>query len=162
MGQLVVITFETPDQAGELAKTLRQLESDNALKLEDMRVIVKDAEGKTHVHDDAGHPVAIGAAIGGVIGGFLFIVAPVLGIAAGAAAGAAIAKAMDLDVDQKFVNEVAEKLKPNTSALFVLGSDANQAAVLNALKPYQGTLIQTSLSSDMEAQLRRALSEREP
>ncbi|RIK33419.1 MAG: hypothetical protein DCC52_03335, partial [Chloroflexi bacterium] len=123
MGQLVVITFETPDQAGELAKTLRQLESDNALKLEDMRVIVKDAEGKTHVHDDAGHPVA-------------------------------------LDVDQKFVNEVAEKLKPNTSALFVLGSDANQAAVLNALKPYQGTLIQTSLSSDMEAQLRRALSER--
>ncbi len=83
------------------------------------------------------------------------------GYGAGAAAGVAIAKAMDLDVDQKFVNEVAENLKPNTSALFVLGSNANRAAVVNALKPYKGTLIQTTLSSELEDQLKRALSERD-
>jgi uncharacterized membrane protein len=160
MGQLVVISFETKEEAQELASTLRKLEKDGALKLEDMRVVVKDAEGNAHIHDDAGHPVAAGAVIGGVIGGLLFLFAPVFGIAAGAAAGAAIAKSMDLDVDQKFVNEVAENLKPNTSALFVLGSNANRAAVVDALKPYKGTLIQTTLSSDLEEQLKRALSDR--
>lgn len=161
MGQLVVVSFETATEAGELAKTLREIEKEGALKIEDMRVVVKDADGKAQIHDEAGHPVAAGAAIGGVIGGLLFLFAPVFGIAAGAAAGAAIAKSLDLDVDQKFVNEVAENLKPNTSALFVLGSNANRAAVVNALKPYKGTLIQTSLSSELEEQLKRALSEAE-
>lgn len=160
MGQLVVISFETADEAQQLATTLRQLEKAGALKLEDLRVVVKDAEGKAHIQDEAGHPVAAGAVFGGVIGGLLFLFAPVFGIAVGAAAGAAIARSMDLDVDKKFVNEVADSLKPNTSALFVLGSNANRAAVLDALKPFKGTLIQTSLSSEMEDQLKRALSER--
>lgn len=160
MSQLVVINFETVEEAGELATTLRKLEKDGALKLEDMRVVVKDADGKVSIHDDAGHPVAAGAVIGGVIGGLLFLFAPVFGIAAGAAAGAAIAKSMDLDVDQKFVQEVADSIKPNTSALFVLGSNANRAAVVDALKPYKGTLLQTTLSSELEEQLKRALSER--
>jgi uncharacterized membrane protein len=41
-----------------------------------------------------------------------------------------------------------------------LAHEENSAAVLNAMKPYKGTLIQTNLSSDMEEQLKKALSER--
>ncbi len=160
MSQLVVIAFENESDAVSLAKTLRDLEKQGALKLADMRVIVKDAEGKAHIHDEAGHPVAAGALIGGVLGGLFFLFAPVLGIAVGALAGGAIAKTMDLDVDQKFVKEVAESIQPNTSALFVLGGDANRAAVLDAVKPYKGKLIQTTLSSEMEAQLKDALEDK--
>lgn len=159
MSELVVITFENAQEAERLAATLRNLQKEGALELQDLRVVVKDADGKVRIHDDAGHPVAAGAAIGGVIGGFLFLFAPVLGIAAGAAAGGLIARTMDMDVDKKFVQEIANSLKPNTSALFVLGSNANRAAVLNSLKGHQGTLVQTTLSGDMEEQLKRALSE---
>jgi uncharacterized membrane protein len=38
-------------------------------------------------------------------------------------------------------------------------SEENQAAVLNALKDHKGKLIQTSVSSDMEDQLKRVLSD---
>lgn len=161
MSQLVVISFDNPDEAEKLATTLRGIAKEGALKLEDLRVVVKDAEGNAHVQDEAGHPVATGAIIGGVIGGLLFLFAPVLGIAAGAAAGGVIARTLDLDVDKKFIQEVADALKPNTSAIFVLGSDANRAAVLNALKPYQGTLIQTTVSTELEEQMKKALSERQ-
>ncbi len=161
MGQIVVIAFDNPDDAGQLAKTLRDLQKAGAVHLDDMRVVVKDGEGKVQVRDEAGHPVAWAAVAGGVLGGLLFILIPVVGAVAGAAVGAVIAKTMDLDVDKKFIQDVSAALQPNTSALFVLGRAENQAALLNALKPYKGTLIQTSVDSDAEAQLKRVLSDHE-
>jgi uncharacterized membrane protein len=48
-------------------------------------------------------------------------------------------------------------LKPGSSALFVLVSGSHATATLSALRPYHGTLYQTTLPSDLEAQLREAL-----
>ncbi len=160
MSQLLVITFDNAKEAGQVADTFRMLRKEGALELEDVRVIVKDEQGKVQVHDQAGHPVAAGAVAGGVLGGLLFLVAPIFGIVVGAASGAAIARSMDLDIDKKFIRDVSDALTPNSSAIFLLGSHANRSAVLNALKPYKGTLIQTTLSSEMEQQLKKALTER--
>lgn len=126
-----------------------------------MRVVLKDAEGKIHLKDEAGHPVAWGAVTGGVIGGLLFFFAPVVGIAAGSAAGAFLARSLDLDVDKQFIDDVAATLKPNTSALFLLVGEGNRAAILNAFKPYKGTVLQTSLTNEMGQQIMDALRERE-
>lgn len=161
MGELVVIAFDNPDEAVQVAATFKQLQKDHGVHLDDMRVLVKDADGKLHIKDEAGHPVAWSAIGGGILGGLFLFMAPVVGIAAGAALGTIFAKSMDLDVDKKFVQDVAAELKPNTSAIFLLGRAENKAAVLNALKPYKGTLIQTTLSSDVEKQLVELLSKRE-
>jgi len=158
MSELIVITFDNPDEAQQVATTFKDLEKGGGIRLADMRVVVKDGEGKLVAKDEAGHPVAWSALAGGVLGGVLFFMVPVVGIAIGAAAGAAITKSLDLDIDKKFVQEVAATLKPNTSAIFLLARQENQAAVLNALKPYKGTLIQTTLSTDMEEQLKKTLS----
>ena len=45
MSQLIVITFDTPDDAGKALKSLRGLEKSHRLHLVDTAVIVKDAEG---------------------------------------------------------------------------------------------------------------------
>jgi uncharacterized membrane protein len=126
-----------------------------------MRVLVKEQSGKLTVKDEAGHPVAWSAVAGGVLGGLLFILFPVIGIAIGAAAGAGIAKSLDLDVDKKFIQDVATSLQPGTSAIFILAREESSSAVISALKPYKGKLIQTTLSTEMEEQLGKALEERE-
>jgi uncharacterized membrane protein len=157
MSQLVVITFDNPDDAGNALKSLRQIEKSGRLKLVDTAVIVKDAEGKTHVKNEVSSGTETGAVIGGILGPFLFFAFPLAGIAIGAGAGALIGKVFDTGVDQKFVKDVQAALEPNHSALFVVGDAGDRNAVLAALRPYKGEVYQTTLSTELEEQLREAL-----
>lgn len=158
MSSIIVVTFENPDTAQQVVTEFKTLQQNGALRLTDARVVVKDSEGKVHVKDEAGHPVAWGAVIGGAVGGLIFIMMPLLGVAAGAAIGAAVTKSLHLEaVDKKFVSDVSEALKPNTSAVFLQVDDANKAAVVQALDQYHGTLIQTTLSPEVEAELKKGL-----
>jgi uncharacterized membrane protein len=157
MSQLVVLTFDNPDDAGNALKSLRQIEKSGRLKLVDTAVIVKDADGKTHVKNEVSSGTETGAVIGGILGPFLFFAFPVAGIAIGAGAGALIGKVFDTGVDQKFVKDVQEALQPNHSALFVVGDAGDRNAVLAALRPYKGEVYQTTLSSELEEELRKAL-----
>lgn len=157
MSQLIVITFDNPDDAGKALKSLRQVEKSGHLKLIDTAVIVKDAEGKTHVKNEVSSGTETGAVIGGILGPFLFFAFPVAGIAIGAGAGALIGKVFDTGVDQKFVKDVQAALQPNHSALFLVGESADPNAALAALRPYKGEVYQTTLSTELEEQLRDAL-----
>ena len=53
--------------------------------------------------------------------------------------------------------DVTADLTENTSALFVLGSSTAPSAVIGALDPYKGSVYQTTLDSETEAQLQAAL-----
>jgi uncharacterized membrane protein len=85
---------------------------------------------------------------------------PLTGLAIGAAGGALVGKSLGQGVDQTFVKEVGAALQPNTSALFVMVDGGNVEASLAVLRPFKGTVYQTSLPTDVEASLRRALEER--
>ncbi len=52
-----------------------------------------------------------------------------------------------------------ESLKPNTSALFIIVRDADPTAALALLRNYNGTVLQTTLDSEAEENLRRSLSD---
>ena len=159
MSDIIVIAFRHPDAAQQVAAQFQNLEDKHALRLIDARVVVKDVDGQLHVKDVAGHPVALGALIGGLIGVLLFMMSPVVGMLAGAAAGGVIGKAFSPDlVDQRFIDDVAQALKPDTSAVFLQVDQADTAAVVSALRLYRGTLIQTSVSAELEEELKRALA----
>ena len=161
MSNLVVITFDNAEEADKVRETLRRIEKQGLLSLDDSAVVVKDAEGDIHVENQTDRGVKVGAIGGGLlgllIGGVFF---PFAGLIGGALAGAVVGKMADLGVDQKFVHEVGASLKPDGSALFVLVREANPAAAISALKPYQGQVYHTSLPSDTEQQLRSILSKR--
>jgi uncharacterized membrane protein len=55
------------------------------------------------------------------------------------------------------VKEVSESLQPGSSALFLLVKRA-QPAVIDALKPFTGTVYQTTLPTDLEERLVKALA----
>jgi uncharacterized membrane protein len=88
--------------------------------------------------------------------GFFF---PVLGIAVGTAGGALLGHWLDRGVDGKFVKEVGDALTPGHSALFVVINNADPTATLAALRGFTGKVYHSTLGSDAEASLRRALSE---
>ena len=85
---------------------------------------------------------------------FLFSLA---GIVVGAADGAIVGKMIEPGVDQDFVKDGSAALKPGTSALFFMFDAADPAATLSALRPFKGTLYQTTLSAETEDSLRHAL-----
>jgi uncharacterized membrane protein len=157
MSQLVVITFDDEEQAGRALQSIRQVERQGQLKLNDTAVVVKDKEGRVHTKNEVSSATETGAVVGGVIGGLLTFFFPPAGAALGAAAGAGVGALMDQGVERKFVKDVQTSLQPGTSALFVIAREGNPDAAIAALEPYKGTLLQTTLDSELEESLRRAL-----
>ena len=158
MARIVVIAFDTEEQAREALATLRGVEKQGGIAFEDTAVVTRDADGKIQVKNEASSATEAGAVVGGLIGGVLFIVFPVAGIALGALAGAGVGAAMGTGVDGKFVKEVEGKLTPGKSALFLEIKSANADMAIAALRKYHGEVIQTSLDEETEAALRAALS----
>lgn len=161
MSNLVVITFDDPDEAEKVRKTLRSAEHADFLSLDDAAVIVRDEEGKVHVKNETDRGVKIGAVGGGVLGllvaGIFF---PIGGLVIGALGGALVGKLAGTGVDKTFVKEVTEQLQPGSSALFIIVRGANPEVAIAALKPYKGTVLQTSFPPETEEELRRILSKR--
>lgn len=163
MSQLVVTTFADADTAERALAAIQGVASNGALAITDYAVIVKDAEGNVSTKNRVSTNTAWGAGIGAALGGLLSFMFPLAGIAIGAGGGALIGKQIGDNVDQSFVRQVQEGLAPGASALFVLvreaGADggAGPRALVAALEPFEGTLYQTTLSSELEEQLKDAL-----
>jgi uncharacterized membrane protein len=159
MGQLIVLVFDDPAAAGALRQTLRDLERQGKLDLDDTAVVVKDASGKVHVDDQVDRGVKYGAVAGGVLGTMVLFVFPVAGLVAGATTGALIGRRAKTGVDKAFIKEVQEALGPDSSALFLLVNDADPHAALAALRPYHGAgrVYYTSLDPKKERKLAKAL-----
>jgi uncharacterized membrane protein len=158
MSDLVVITFDNPDEAVKVRETLRSVQHGDYLRLDDSAVVVKDEEGKVHVKNEMDRGVKIGAVGGGLLGLLLAgVFFPIGGLLVGAVAGGLIGKSVDLGVDQKFVKEVSEDLQPGTSAIFFIVRDANPDVAVAALRPYKGTVRHTSFPPEAEQELRRIL-----
>jgi len=162
MSNLVVITFDDPEEADRVKASLKEQQKQGLIKIDDVAVVVKDAEGKAHIDTKLlNSSEKSGAVAGSVVGLVLLgVFAPVLGIVGGAVIGGLLGKTQDKGIDKKFVKEVGDDLQPNTSALFVITEDANVNAVIAMLRQYEGHVYHTSLPSDMEDELRRVLKDK--
>lgn len=158
MSQVIVITFEDAEQAGKVRQSLRKLEADGQLQLDDAVVLVKDADGKLHAKDEMDRSVKIGAVggslLGVLIGGILF---PFAGLLLGAAGGALLGKAVSGGIDKKFIKEVKEGMQPGSSAIFVVVREAYGEVAVATMRQYHGQIYHTSLDAETEEALRQAL-----
>src|SRR5215467_2800330 len=134
MSRIVVISFDTEDQAREALASLRNVEKEGGIHFEDTAVVTHKADGSFDVKNEASSATEAGAVVGGLLGGVVFFVFPIAGIALGALAGAGVGAAMGTGVDGKFVDEVKEKLPPGKSALFLEIKEANGDMAIAALR----------------------------
>lgn len=157
MASLIVLTFGDTEQAGQAFHALREAQSNGYAKIDDSAVIVKNADGKVEVKNQMDTGVKWGAVGGGALGLMLAgIFFPLAGLALGAVAGGLLGKMANLGVDKQFVKEVTEKLQPGSSALFVIGS-GNPDVIAAALRPFEGTVYQTNVSTEALEALQDAL-----
>ena len=159
MSTLVVVGYDSPYKAEEIRLKLKQLQKDYLIDMEDAVVAVKDENGKVKLHQ-AVNLTAAGAVSGGFWGtliGLIFL-NPLLGLAAGAAAGALSGALTDIGIDDNFMKDLANTMKPGSSVLFVLVRKVTPDRVVEELKGTGGTILKTSLTHEDEAKLQAALS----
>lgn len=161
MSNLIVIVFDDAEEATKVRASLKSVEHGGHLSLDDSAVVVKDADGKIHVKDQMDRGVKIGALSGGFLGLLLAgVFFPVGGLLIGAALGGLIGKTAGLGISKSFVKDVSASMTENSSALFIIIRDSDPAFALAALRPYEGKVLQTTLSPEDEETLRRALKDK--
>lgn len=158
MSSLVVISFDSPDEAEKVLESLKAQTKYGNISFKDTALVSKDADGKVHVQNEVSQgtmtATGVGALLGLLLGGLVF---PVAGILLGAGGGALMSRFMNLGVDGNFVKEVSDSLQPGTSALFVLVHDANPDVVRAIMKDHPGKILQTTLSPEAEESLKKAM-----
>ena len=137
MSRIVVIGFDSEQDAQEALKSLRALEKQGHISFEDTAVVVHRADGRMEVKGEASGATETGAVIGGLLGGVIAVVFPIAGIAIGAAAGAGIGAAFGTGVDGKFVDDVKAELPPGKSALFLV---IRQCPAAQQRNPHRGEI----------------------
>jgi uncharacterized membrane protein len=158
MNQLIVVAFDSVDDARNAMKRLRGLEGEGRISFEDTAIVERLSDGTSHVRNELSGTTETAAALGALIGAVLLFVFPLAGAALGAVLGGAVGAALDTGVDPKFVNELKSTLTPGRSALFLVVKKADADATVAALRGFKGDVVQTSLDPDTEEALRQALA----
>jgi uncharacterized membrane protein len=173
---IVVLAFEGSGTAEGMLENLRDMESRGLLKLEDAVVAWRGATASDAQISQAS-VVGIAPATSGLqidqtdsrrgrsalAGGGIGLLAGMLvgGPVGGLAVGAIIGALRDRGLKDKDVQTLAERLGPDSSALFLLVKEADGPKVLEELRPFKATVVQTGLSDEAEQALRKALAHEE-
>lgn len=153
MATLVVLAFKDETGAAQMRDRLAGLQRQQFLSLADAAIVVRRRDGKVKVKQavslvGAG---ALGGAFWGMLIGLLFA-APWSGQTSDAGSGAP----GDHGVDEKFVKEIAAKIEPGHSALFLLVESWTKEKVMDEFAGFDAEVLQTSLSTEDEAKLQAA------
>ncbi|HIH94756.1 TPA: DUF1269 domain-containing protein [Methanosarcina acetivorans] len=157
MSELIVFAFPNETGASEMDEAINQLKKEELIVLDDAATVVRKPDGKIKVKQATnlvGAGVLGGAFWGMLIG--LFFWMPWLGLAVGAVAGAITSKLYDYGINDDFIKEVGETIKPGGSALFLLISKWTEDKALEKLNKFNATIVRTSLSKEDELKLKAA------
>jgi uncharacterized membrane protein len=110
------------------------------------KVTVKQTHGKKGKYAAIAGGVGLlaGAVFGGPIG---------LATIGAAGVGAIVGALRDFGIDDKSIEAVKQRLRPNTSALLVLGHANDRDAFLAKLREYDAQVVMTSLDPEVEREL---------
>jgi uncharacterized membrane protein len=144
---------------GELR--LKRLVEQEALTVHDAAAVIWMPEAEKPSVRKLRHGTAKAAGKGSVLGGLvgLVVLGPVAGAAAGAAAGAVAHRLRSAGISDDVVDRIREQVRPGTSALLVLSTNADAAKLRPMLAHREATLLYAELSDDATSVLQELLEE---
>jgi uncharacterized membrane protein len=158
---LTVWKLNDPKGAEAAIEKLEQLQKQGLITIHDAAVVEWEPGKKKpktrQLHNLAGAG-ALGGAFWGLLFGLIFFI-PLLGLAIGAASGAIAGSLTDVGIDDRFIAQARDRIKPGDSALFLLSSDAVLDKVEAEFDMSRAELLYTNLSTEDEARLRAAFGE---
>ena len=163
MPSLTVWRYSTPlgVDAGELR--LKSLQERGLLTVHDAAAVIwmpgAEAPKIRRLRHDTSKAAVGGSIVGGVIG--LVVLGPLAGAAAGAAVGAVRQRLRSVGIGDDVVEQIRQELRPGTSALLVLSSNADVEQLRPLLKRAEATLIHAQLNDDAPRELLELLEKSE-
>lgn len=157
MSELLVIGYDTPQQAEDARAALMELARDYMVDVGDAVVATTDDKGRIKLNQmvNTWTVGASGGAFWGILVGLLFL-HPILGVAAGAASGALAGALTDYGINDDFMKKVAAILQPGQAALFIMARQTSSDRVLEKLGEKGGRIIRTNLDTSQEQRVREA------
>jgi uncharacterized membrane protein len=132
--------------------------------IDDAAVVSRSKLGFTRIHstwaqDDSA--IGVGTGVGAVTGGLLGMLLGPGGALAGAAAGGSVGAMLgvgdEIAFDDPRLDDFANSLAKDTSALILVGEKASIADFTSAVQPFGGKVIETNLDDKDVAALKKAL-----
>jgi uncharacterized membrane protein len=160
VSELIVIGYDSPATATGAYNQVMALNKDFVVTLSGLAIVTVDADGKSHVETPqkiVGVSAASGALWGMLIGLLFFV--PGVGLLLGGAMGALFGKLGKTGVNEQFRAQVQDMLKPGTAAVVVMASKITEDKFAEAMGPFGGTLLKTSLSEEDEKELASELAD---
>ena len=152
----IVAAFKTQAIAEQVARQIKQSGKDKTIKLHDVAVVWRDADGKFHQKDpsDTGAVKGLlgGLGVGAVIGVFaapLFL--PL--VAAGAIVGGLAAKLHDGGIADSQLKQIGEALEKGAAAVIALVDPASSEAVNKMITDAGAEVVSIGLNEDTIAKL---------
>jgi uncharacterized membrane protein len=159
---IVVLGFKNEYGAEAMLENMQKWQEEGLIELEDAVIATRSVGTDVQIeqtHKQGGRFALRGGGAGLLAG--LLLGGPILGLVGGMAAGGIAGALKDYGLDDAFVEEVSQWLKPETSALFLLVKGAKADEVLEKLRPYEAIILTTTLASEQEKRLRQTLSKEE-
>ena len=152
--ELVVLHFASVEAAERALETLKTLEAEGFLQLEQSAILGRDAEGWVDVTPtDASEPVrksAMGGAVGLVVGGLIGI--PVVGVLAGA--GLAAKKASHAKQLEQLIDTVGATMEKDSGVLVLnVTSLDDPEIVADRVDVHRDALIRSEIPAELAEQL---------
>ena len=160
---LVGISFPDIYRAQEFLTAATGLAAHGSLKLKDAVLVVKDADGRTHVKEtvdpEPGRTALSGALWAGLFG--LVLGGPVgwaAGLAVGAGAGVVTAKVVDLGISDEWVGWFRQAVQPDTATVALLAEDLDRNALVAEASRFTGAeLVYANLDDHTLERIKDAL-----
>lgn len=152
----LIMAFTEETAGDEALKAMKEAKKQNQFYFENAAVIRQDAKGKVHYQETGDMRMGKGAGAGALIGGVLGILGGPAGIAIGASAGAAIGAAAthgDAGFRDESLKTVGLALKPGTSAVTAITSDAFLRAVQKQAPVEDIRRVVSNLAAEISAKL---------
>ena len=121
---VLVVTFgddpEHDTNAYQALTELRQLDSQDQIKIAGAAVVTRDAGGRVEVKSEVGNDSYVGSASGGIIGLLVGIIGGPVGMLLGGAYGALVGSLLDIDdiaTTDSVLGEISNQVQPTRTAV---------------------------------------------
>ena len=157
MSEMIVLGFETEEEADQFGVVLGKMQKDLIVELQDAAEVVRDPDGKPHVKHGASlvGAGALGGAFWGVLFGLLFFV-PFLGLAIGAGMGALFGKLGKTGIDKQVLEQMSDAVPPGKAGWFLLVTKMTEDKFMDGIEGTDARVVRTSLSAAQEEELKKA------
>ena len=158
---LWAFTLAHPLLAQEALLAAMRLQSRGHLDMDDAAIVHKQERGRVRIVQTRDVSTVQGALSGswwGLLAGLFVPAGPLIGAALGATVGGVFAKMRDIGIDDDQMKQMAERLRPGESALFLLVTDCHRARALHEVGRFEATVLHTTASEELVEQVQQRLA----